>query len=353
MHLPGFLAWLRKHAVSSGCQRFLFGDFCAACKLAEAAEKYWNKATNPTGSLNKAINDEANRARSPYPELELLDTSGSYAVDSQQCAAQFMTWLLEDISADIERDNVHSPTFGDLFGLETQESWDCTAHTMSEHYGAKELGYGPVVVPAHADARGAPLRNADLLEYLMNRFQFRGSRSDGIYGCTSCSSATERSVSIRILSAPIYLIFQLTTLNDTREKVESFPRLPLALDMSPFSASGDLYYRLVANIGHIGKTPNSGHYVAAVVDNHDQCWLVNDHVAEYKGFLSNLQIHIQDKQEIQPYLVTYEKCSKEAFEQRQAEEQEEQETWYTSQEDAFIPFESVAADESGSPMDLD
>ena len=332
MHMRQFLQWLSLHEAEA-CARTQSNQFCATCEIYCIAAHYLTPDIDEyyfdvlVESTNNSINAATEVYRPGRPEFNMLNAVEVRDVESQQDAAEFMNFLISELEANFAEDLAQPPDFNQLFSFRMMESWSCAAG-HGDH-GKLVPQRAVINVPVVTNKHEEKTLEEDLMFYLKEHFfRTRAPRTVDPDVCASCcTNGIERDISMRFVQdqAPQYLIFQLACFTGlaTTTKVLSNTGLPLTLDLSEYTDPADkLYYKLVANVGHLGESLVCGHYVATVVDQRGQCYKISDESVEDAIDYSELQLPNYNDKWAQPYLVTYERCCEKEFDDLVKKQQE-------------------------------
>lgn len=368
MHMPGFIRWLDLH-LPADCFRAQTLQVCIACSLRKVRLGYWSGASNPTNEINNQINLEAHLGCTPtfsmINDYDVVDT------EAQQDAAEFFTFLLHEMRKDFpegaelydipDAAKRQYAAFDKLFAVQTWESWPCEAGNGRRHCRLNPLAPVPIIVSIASNQSGDMLIDQPLEVYVKEHFLTIGAkRSFEPEKCLACSKFKgARDIKVQLVKAPEYLVFQLTSMSNYGEKVQSTVQLPLVLDLTQHMADTngeDFCYKLTTNVGHIGQSMNAGHYIAATSGPDGQYYTISDDDVELQADSMCLQDPSSDAQ---PYLVTYERCSRDKYDAFKSKD------IYTINAQAVTQAEQLKAEQeklfagqqalmdAGDPMDLD
>jgi uncharacterized UBP type Zn finger protein len=248
----------------------------------------------------------------------MLDLDGDRDTSSMQDAAEFLRFLIDDICTDFKKDLLQPRGFDELFSYRMHEQWECPG-TFDCHRRFKDVSTVPISVITITNQQGDEMIGGTLEEYLTEHFfNLCEPRTVEPRICDACSkTGVERELRQLFFRAPQYLILQLSATSwasGSAKKVISWISLPLAIDLSEhMDPRQEVYYKLITTVYHDGEDMDAGHYVAVTTAPNGKFYYISDEYVDEAADASYLQAITVEGRDVQPYLVTYAKCSKEEY----------------------------------------
>ncbi|KAF2432272.1 cysteine proteinase [Tothia fuscella] len=312
VHMPLFLRFIEKHNRSdagdrsdtSNCSK----SSCLTCALKEIAICYWTAAPSRGSNLIPAFDELVNK----------LSTK-RFAINAQQDAEEFLTWILHKLHEDMISRN-SGADMQQLFGTHTQAWWTCESCKLINTFHNRDEILGVLHVPIVGDHKGVEMLGHGLEQYFQEYL-----RAHHEVLCPNVSCVTHKDPNIKrmvqeaIVKAPEILIIHLKSVGFDDKKIWSAVDYDQILDLTMFQPSNmwanhRLIYQLAAVIRHHGTDKHSGHYTG-IFNSPEGVEYISDDIVEPARIESFFALDSRHNaiRDATPYLLTYVKCSPEAI----------------------------------------